>query len=98
MGKVTELKNYIMGTDTYNEKTEKFICWIDQAPLSTITKENFEEWCEIPNEKQNADAIEHSICRDTLRSDFFANDEDYNDFIDFCEKATYISMKSEWEK
>jgi len=85
-------------TDAYSEKTEKLLCWLlahkDSATASNMEDFFFETDDDIAEELESLErAARKDDGPEDLRNGFFVNEEEYINFINFCEKSQWDGCK-----
>jgi len=89
---------YAKETDAYSEKTEKLLCWLlahkDSATSSNMVDFYFETDTDIAEELNSLEiAARKGDGPEDLRNGFFVSEEEYINFINFCEKSQWDGCK-----
>ena len=89
---------YAKETDAYSEKTEKLLCWLlahkDSATSGNMVDFYFETDTDIAEELNSLEiAARKDDGPEDLRNGFFVNEEEYINFINFCEKSQWDGHK-----
>jgi len=92
MKTMKEMWGYAKETDAYTGTVEKLLCWLLQNP-NTATAGNMNDYFfDVEVEKALSTlekAAKANDGRRDLRNGYFASDEEYIKFMDFCEKANW---------